>query len=189
MEWKPTLEYDSDTPLDHSLASVNTLLPVPTGEGGSVAQENEEKQPNNVPITKSKAPQLCCQQALLKNVKKEPPDMEHVSKCLGWKPISVCEKTLKVTTQYAKNYLCLPMRDHYKAQFPALNCKHLNEVYAMDTFFASSKALGGYMCAQLYVGKTSMLTEVFGMKTENEMKDTLQDFIRKWGASTLIVIR
>ena len=27
-----------------------------------------------------------------------------------------------------------------------------------------------------------MLTEAFGMKTENEMKDTLQDFIRKWGA-------
>ena len=29
MEWKPTLEYDSDTPLDHNLASVNTLSPVP----------------------------------------------------------------------------------------------------------------------------------------------------------------
>ena len=27
-----------------------------------------------------------------------------------------------------------------------------------------------------------MLTEVFGMKTESEMKDTLQDLIRKWGA-------
>ena len=110
--------------------------------------------------------------------------MEHVSKCLGWKPISVCEKTLKVTTQYAKNYLCLPMRDHYKAQFPALNCKHLNKIYATDTFFALSKALCGYMCAQLYVGKTSMLTEAFGMKSENEMKDTLQDFIRKWGPCT-----
>ena len=52
----------------------------------------------------------------------------------------------------------------------------------MDTFFALSKALGGYTCAQLYVGKTSMLTEAFGMKSENEMKDTLQDFNRKWAA-------
>ena len=33
MEWNPTLEYDSDTPLEHHLASANTLLPVPTGEG------------------------------------------------------------------------------------------------------------------------------------------------------------
>ena len=72
--------------------------------------------------------------------------------------------------------------DHYKARFPALNCKRLNEIFAMDTFFTSSKALGGYMCAQLYLGKTSMLTEGFGMKTENKMKDTLQDLIRKWGA-------
>ena len=115
-------------------------------------------------------------------MKKEPPDMEHVQKCLGWKPIPLCEKTLEVTTQYAKNHLHLPLRDHFKARFPALNCKRLNEIYSTDTFFASSKALGGYTCAQLYVGKTSMLTEAFGMKSENEMKDTLQDFIRKWGA-------
>ena len=33
MEWKPTLEYDSDTLLENNLASFNTLLPVPTGEG------------------------------------------------------------------------------------------------------------------------------------------------------------
>ena len=108
--------------------------------------------------------------------------MEHISKCLGWKPLDVCEKTLKNTTQYAKNSLHLPLREHYKARFPALNCKGLNKIYATDTFFALSKALGGYTCAQLYVGKTSMLTEAFGMKSENEMKDTLQDFIRKWGA-------
>ena len=32
------------------------------------------------------------------------------------------------------------------------------------------------------MGKVSILTEVFGIKSESEMKDTLQDFIRKWGA-------
>ena len=32
-----------------------------------------------------------------------------------------------------------------------------------------------------------MFTEAFGMKTENEMKDTLQDFIRKWGAPHLLL--
>ena len=84
--------------------------------------------------------------------------------------------------QYAKSTLCLPLCDHFKACFPALNCKRLNEIFATDMFFALSKALGGYTCAQIYVGKVSILTKVFGMKSENEMKDTLQDFIRKWGA-------
>lgn len=110
-----------------------------------------------VAITKSKAHWLCCKKAAqqdtqeFKNVKKEPPDMEHVSKCLGWKPINLCEKTLKAKTQYAKNYLRLPIQDHYKAQYPALNCKHLNEIYATNTFFVFSKALRGYICAQLYI--------------------------------------
>ena len=33
MEWKPMLEYDSDASIDHSLANVNQLSPVHTGEG------------------------------------------------------------------------------------------------------------------------------------------------------------
>jgi len=58
----------------------------------------------------------------------------------------------------------------------------LNETFATDTFYSSEKALGGYTCAQLYVGKTSTFTEIFGMKSENQMPETLQDFIRQWGA-------
>ena len=77
----------------------------------------------------------------------------------------------------------MPMREHYYARFPVLNVARLNEVVATDTFFASETALGGYTCAQLFVGKTSMITEVFPMQRESHMADTIQDFIRKWGAS------
>src|SRR5215210_256288 len=61
------------------------------------------------------------------------------------------------------------------------------EVYATDAFFSSDKALGGYTCAQLYVGKTSTFTEIYGMKQENQMADTLQDFIRQWGAPSRLL--
>ena len=44
------------------------------------------------------------------------------------------------------------------------------------------KAFGEYTCAQLYVGKESTFTEIYGMKTKNQMPDTLQDFIRQWRA-------
>ena len=43
------------------------------------------------------------------------------------------------------------------------------------------------MCAQLYVGKKSGLTEVFGMTTESQFAETLQDFIRKWGAPDILM--
>lgn len=71
---------------------------------------------------------------------------------------------------------------HFKSRSPALNVRRFREVVATDTFFSSEKALGGFTMAQLYVGKTSTFTEVYGMKTENQMPETSQDFIRQWGA-------
>ncbi len=109
-------------------------------------------------------------------------DIDKIKPCLGWKPMEVIEKTLQSTTQYAKNNLRLPMRQHFKARNRGLYVKRLRETFATDTFFSSEKALNGETCAQIYVGKKSHLTEVFGMTTESQMAETLQDFIRKWGA-------
>ena len=74
------------------------------------------------------------------------------------------------------------MRQHFKSRNRALFVKRLRETVATDTFFSSETALNGEKCAQLYVGKASHLTEVFGMTTESQMAETLQDFIKKWGA-------
>src|SRR5687767_3814857 len=115
-------------------------------------------------------------------------DMDHLQRCLGWKSADVIEKTMKATTQLADNQVQLPMRMHFKSRFPALNVRRLNEVYATDTFFSSVKALGGFNMAQLYVGKTSTFTEFYGMKTENQMSETLQDFIRQWGAPSGLLL-
>ncbi len=114
--------------------------------------------------------------------KQQEPDWERIQQCLGYKPIDLCKKTMDATTQYARGHVELPMRDHYRSRYPALNCKRLNEIFATDTFFSSEKALGGFTCAQIFVGKSSYLTEVFGMQKESSMSDTLNDFIRKWGA-------
>ena len=112
------------------------------------------------------------------------PDWDHIQRCLGWKPLDVIKRTLQATTQHAQNVVRLPMRMHYKSRFPALNVKRLREVFATDTFFSSEKALGGYTCAQIYVGKTSTFTVIYGMKSENQMVETFQDFIRQYGAPT-----
>ena len=112
----------------------------------------------------------------------KPPEVERIRQCLGWKPHEVVEKTMKATTQYVRNSLRLPMRQHFKTRNRALFVNRLRETVCTDTFFSSVKALNGETCVQLYVGKTSALTEVFGMTSESQMYETLQDFIIKWGA-------
>jgi hypothetical protein len=109
-------------------------------------------------------------------------DLIHAQRCLGWKPLDVVEKTLQATTQMAQNHVRLPLRMHFKSRSPALNVHRLRETFATDTFFSSEKALGGFTMAQLYVGKTSTFCEVYGMKSKNQFSETLQDFIRQWGA-------
>ena len=88
-------------------------------------------------------------------------NMEHVQRCLGWKPVDVIKKTLEATTQMAQNHVRLPMRMHFKSRFPALNVRRLRETFATDTFFSSEKALGGYTCAQLFMLENQALLQKF----------------------------
>ena len=109
-------------------------------------------------------------------------DYEALRPYFAWKPIEVVKETITATTQFGKNVLRLPMRRHFKSRFPALRVRRINEVVATDTFFANEKAHDGSTMAQLYVGKTSYLTDIFGMRSESEMPGSLQNFIHMWGA-------
>ena len=95
--------------------------------------------------------------------KPSPPDYERCRECLLYKPMSRIKKTLAATTQFAKNVVRLPMRRHFAARSPALNVTRLNEPYATDTAKSSIPSREGYKCMQLYVGKKSLRTHVYGM--------------------------
>ncbi len=112
----------------------------------------------------------------------KPWDYEALRPFFGWKPVDVVKKTMAVTTQYASNVMRLPLRRHYKSRFPALRVRRLEEVYATDTYFSDTPAHDGSTCVQLYCGRKSFFTSIFGMKTESQMPGTLLDFIRRWGA-------
>jgi len=111
-----------------------------------------------------------------------PVDYESIRPFLLWKSVDVIKKTFAATTRYARLDVRIPMRKHYKSRHPALNVRRLKETYATDTFFATTKAIGGETMVQLYAGRKSMFTAVYGMKSETQMPETLQDFIRQWGA-------
>jgi hypothetical protein len=98
------------------------------------------------------------------------------------------EHKLDHTTQFAHLDTRLTLRKHYKSRFPAANVSHLNEVVATDTFFFDTPALddgimghGGTTMLQLYCGCKSILTAVYPMRSEYNIAETLEDFIRHYG--------
>ena len=106
---------------------------------------------------------------------------------MGWMPMEVLTHTLSNTTQLAKNYFRLPLRRHFKSRFPQLNRNRLRETYATDTFFSSVTSIWSFTCAQLFSGKDSMFTKVYGMSTEAEGVVALETFVAEVGAPYHII--
>ena len=114
-------------------------------------------------------------------------DYKAVQSKLGWLPMEVIKNTYANTTQLAKRTRDrLPLRRHYKSRYPELNRKRLRETFATDTFFSSEKAISGYLCMQLFVGLKSRFTATYGMQTESQGHQALEDFIREHGAPYVI---
>jgi len=100
----------------------------------------------------------------------------------------VIKKTFAVTTQFARNAYRLPFRKHFKSHFPALNVHHWQEPVATDTVYADTPAIDdGATCAQIFVGRESLVTDVYGMKTDKEFINTLEDNIRRRGAMDKLI--
>ena len=79
-------------------------------------------------------------------------------------------------------FYCQPMSKRllkrYKSPFPACNVHRCNEPITTDTVYYNTPAIGSRCkCAQLFVGTKTMVTDVYGMKTEKQFVNTLQDII------------
>ena len=108
--------------------------------------------------------------------------IEDAREKLGWVTQNVADRTLQATTQLSKNFLRLPLRRHFKSREPILNRNRLAEEYCTDTFFSETKSIEGKMAAQIFVGRKSFYTKVYGMFAEREAPTALSDFIRDVGA-------
>ena len=117
------------------------------------------------------------------NASLSPELVEETRARLGWVSQNVAEHTLKATTQLSKNFLRLPLRRHFKSREPILNRNRLAEEYCTDTFFSETKSIeDNKMAAQIFVGRKSYFTKVYGMVAEREAPTALNDFIREIGA-------
>jgi hypothetical protein len=77
---------------------------------------------------------------------------------------------------------------HYKSPFPALNIPRRHEPIATDTVYSDTPAIdSGATQAQFYVGTETYVTDVYGMKTDKEFVNTLNDQIRQRGAPDKLI--
>jgi hypothetical protein len=108
-----------------------------------------------------------------------PIDFEIYQPQFGWTSTDIIKHTFDNTTQYAKSlHLYSDMRKHFESRFPAFNVIHRNKPVAIGD---------GSKCAQLFVGRHSLVADVYGMKTNREFVNTLEHNIRKCGVMLKIV--
>ena len=76
------------------------------------------------------------------------------------------------------------MRKHFKSRFPAFN----NEAEATDTIFSDTPAIdSGITTAQIFVGKDSLVSDVYPMYSSKQFVNTLEDNIRLRGAMSKLI--
>lgn len=98
-------------------------------------------------------------------------------------PTSVVEKTLRNTTQFARVQMTDTFKRFYKSPFPALNVARRSEDLLTDIIYADTPAIDdGSTCATVYSGRSSHVLDVFGMKSDAQFVNTLEDIIRERGA-------
>jgi len=120
--------------------------------------------------------------------KTKEPDYEMLRPMFGWLNTNVIQKTFKNTTQYAHIPNSEVLKKHYKSPNPVLNVHRRQEDIATDSVFANCPAIDdGSTCAQIFVGCSSMVTDVKGMKSADQFINTLEDIIRERGAPTRLL--
>jgi hypothetical protein len=116
------------------------------------------------------------------------PDYEALRPNFGWQSTKTVRNTFKATTQYAHIPMSTHLCKHYKSPNPAMNVHRRDEDIATDTVFSDTPAIDdGSLCAQIYIGMESQVCGIYGMKTDGQFVNTLQDNIRQRGAPTRLI--
>jgi hypothetical protein len=117
------------------------------------------------------------------------PDYDKMRPLFGWMDTKTIKKTFETTTQYARMPHGAILNKHYESPFLALNVNRRDEPVATDTVFSYTPAIdGGETCAQIFVGTETLVTDVYGMKSEKQFVNTLEeDNIRERGAMSRLL--
>jgi len=105
-------------------------------------------------------------------------------------PIEKIKRTFEATTQNAASVVHGPKANQtLKSPNPALNIRRRKEAVATDSTFADVPAVDtpGFTGAQIFVGRTSLLSDCCGFCSVSEFPNTLLDNIRERGAMDTLI--
>ena len=121
-------------------------------------------------------------------IKTQPIDFEKLMPYFGWVNKHTIEKTFNTTTQWAVACNRYPMRKHFKSRFPAFDIPKRSEEVATDTIFSDTPAIDSSVTiAQSIVGKRTLVTDVYPLKSQKQFVNTLEDTIRFGPAVTKLI--
>ena len=88
------------------------------------------------------------------------------------------KESLKHTTQWGAPIATFPMKKHLKSRSPALNIPRRHEAVATDTGYSDTPAIdSGVKMAQLFVGKESLVSDIYPMRSGKQFVNTLEENI------------
>ena len=115
-------------------------------------------------------------------------DPEKLRHFFAFLPTEVVKRTLENTTQLARVPMHDVMRRFYRSPYPALNVARRNEDLLTDIVYSDTPAIDdGSTSAAVYSGRQSHVLDIFGMKTDKQFVNTLEDVIRDRGAPTRLL--
>ena len=118
-------------------------------------------------------------------VKPKPVDYRKYAPFFLHVPVDKIRRTFERTTQNALTVQSgQRIMQSIKSPFPAHNVWRRNEPVATDTIFANTPAIctGGQKMAQIFIGRKSLVIDVYGMSHKDEFVNTFEDVIRDRGA-------
>ena len=127
-------------------------------------------------------------QANKHHVVSETPDYDKYRPHFGWVNTDTTRSTFECTTQWGVSIDISLMKRHLKSRNPALNVRCRHEAIATDTVYSDTPAVdSGAKHAQLFVGKESLVSDIYPMKSGKQFVNTLEDNIHRCSAMDKLI--
>jgi hypothetical protein len=121
-------------------------------------------------------------------VSKREPDYDQLRPFFGWIRPVIIKKTFQHTTQYARLPAGTLLKKVYKSPNPALNVFCRQEDVACDIVYSDVLAIyDGSTAAVIFVGTSTQVTDFYGIKTDKQFVNTLEDNIIQRGAPMKLI--
>jgi hypothetical protein len=115
-------------------------------------------------------------------------DYDQLRPFFGWISPDLIKKTFQNTTQYARLPAGTWLKKVYKSPNPALNVFRCQGDVACDIVYSDIPAIyDGSTAAVIFAGTNTQVTDVYGIKTDKQFINTLEDNIIQHGAPMKLI--